>query len=254
MQGQRSHRRAQFVRGVGDEALFAFEGGVDPRQQVVDGMDKAADFAGNMRVGQWREVAFVACGELVRKAAHRAQGAVHGDEADHDEQRHEEEQRRDDVPRASVGGLITVGAVLNEGEAVAIRIGVDVHAVTLAAPADVVEAVSRILAEEMAVATKGRDGLDIDVVAVVAVVERQRVVRIDQGGGLAEEAVLLVVRFIQDGVEGGRPGTDGDKDDGDGEGEGETQAEGRGHDYIRWTTGRRRYRYGRRNTMPRRPR
>ena len=115
LQGERGHRGAQFVRGVGDEAFFAAQGGVDAREQAVGGVDDAAHFLWHAVSGERREVVFGAGFDVVRQAAHRSQGAVDGVEAGQCEDGHEQEQRQDGVPGAGAGDLVAAFGVLDEG-------------------------------------------------------------------------------------------------------------------------------------------
>ena len=94
--------------------------------------------------------------------------------------------------------------------------------------AQVVVAVAGFFAEEAPVAAGSADGFDVDAVVVVQVGARRRVVRVDEEGGLAQDVVLVVVRFVVDGVVGGDAGDQGDEQGGEGEAGGQAQAQGGG--------------------------
>ena len=56
LKGKGGHGAAQFVCGIGDKALLLADVFIGTLQQVVDGDDKALDFAGNVLRVHWREV------------------------------------------------------------------------------------------------------------------------------------------------------------------------------------------------------
>ena len=128
------------------------------------------------------------------------------------------------MPGAGAGDLVAAFGVLDEGEALAVGVGVEVGAVGAVVAAQVVVAVAGFFAEEAPVAAGSADGFDVDAVVVVQVGARWRVVRVDEEGGLAQDVVLVVVRFVVDGVIGGDAGDQGDEQGGEGEAGGKAQA------------------------------
>ena len=159
LQGQGGERRAQFVRGVGDEALLFADAGVYAAEQVVNGGDEAVDFARDVVGGQGGEVGFAAFFELLRELAHGAQRAADGEIGDEGEDGDEEEERGDGVPGAGVGGFFAEFGFLDEGEAALVGVGFEVGAVAFFVVAEVVEAVAQVRVDDAAVATGLADGV-----------------------------------------------------------------------------------------------
>jgi hypothetical protein len=74
---RRAHDRqrgAQFVRGVGDEPLLAFERGLEPAEHLVERLGQFAQLvAGTCRCDPRRQVAFGGGARGIRDLVHRAQ-------------------------------------------------------------------------------------------------------------------------------------------------------------------------------------
>ena len=117
LKGKGGHGTAQFVCGIGDKALLLADVFVCTLQQVVDGDDKALDFAGNVLRVHRREVVDLALFQIVGQGFDGTHGAVGNPDGEQDNQGQGEEHGEDALHSGHFGQLFAIVAFLHDGDA-----------------------------------------------------------------------------------------------------------------------------------------
>ncbi|MNT58571.1 hypothetical protein D3C72_1960150 [compost metagenome] len=87
-------RRAQLMRGIGDEAAFACGAGINPLQQRIDIVDQCRQFAMRRLERQRPQILRPARRYLLRQLAPRAHGKADRQPGRHQQERQTDQQRQ----------------------------------------------------------------------------------------------------------------------------------------------------------------
>ena len=115
LQGEGGHGAAQFVGGIGDEALLLLHGLMGALKQAVNGLDETADFIGDVFGAQRGEVAAAARFEALGKAVHGLHGEANDEDGEQDAEGGEQDERHGAVPGGMFGHVFAEVVFLEHG-------------------------------------------------------------------------------------------------------------------------------------------
>ena len=195
---------AQFVGGIGDEALLLLHGLVGAVEQLIDGVDKALNFAGGLLWIKRGEIGGLALLQFLRLLAQGVQGATDLPDEQGDGKRNGGEDGGGAVPCDALGEVVAVFVFLVDDD-FALLGGLDVNAVGVVVIAfgKSVEAVGQVagFGQGFFVRRLLGAGADVDARVVFAFLRfGQGLAGVDVGGDLAQEVVLDFVGLVVGGV------------------------------------------------------